>query len=70
MVNFWRVSYPLRQGGILSLTFFPRVCSFALHGNTNPGYLDVETMLSKPLAVELTKQQTTQESRREMLFVK
>ena len=70
MLSFWRVSYPLRKGGIFSLTFFPRICSFALDGNTNPSYLDVETMLSTPLAVEMTKQQTTQKLRREMLLVK
>ena len=26
--------------------FFPGICSLALDGNTNPGYLDVENMLS------------------------
>ena len=66
MVSFWRVTYSF----ISLLKFVPRICSLALDGNTNPGYLDMETMLSTPLAVEMTKQQTTQESRREMRLVK
>ena len=70
MVSFWRVTYSFCKGGISLLKFVPRICSLALDGNTNPGYLDMETMLSTPLAVEMTKQQTTQESRREMQLVK
>ena len=60
MVSFWRVNYPFREWYL-----FAEVCSRNLQfGNswTNPGYLDVETILSTPLAVETKNQQTTQES--------
>ena len=45
MVRFWRINYPFQKGGISSLKFVPGICSLALDGNTNPGYLDTENML-------------------------
>ena len=45
MVRFWRINYPFQKGGISSLKFVPGICSLALDGNTNPGYLDAENML-------------------------
>ena len=54
MVSFWRIIYPRQTGGISSLKFVPGICSLALDGNTNPGYLDVENMLSTPSVVEMT----------------
>ena len=63
MVSFYRVNYPFRKSDISSLKFVLGIGGLALGNNTNPGYLDVETMLSTPLAVE-----TTQESRTEMLL--
>ena len=61
MVSFWRVYYLFKKGGIFSLRFVPGICSLALGGNTNPGYLDVENILSTPSVVEMTKKQTTQD---------
>ena len=54
MVGFWHINYPFQTGGISSLKFVPGICSLALDGNTNPGYLDVENMLSTPSVVEMT----------------
>ena len=54
MVSFWRIIYARQTGGISSLKFIPGICSLALDGNTNPGYLDVENMLSTPSVVEMT----------------
>ena len=46
MVRFWRVNYPFQKGGISSLKFSPGICSLVLDGNTDPGCLDIENMLS------------------------
>ena len=54
MVGFWHINYPFQTGGISSLKFVPGICSFALDGNTNLSYLDVENMLSTPSVVEMT----------------
>ena len=63
------VNYLFQKGGISSLKFLPRSCSFALGGNTNPGYLDVENMLPTPSVAEMTKSKT-QKPQREMRLVK
>ena len=45
-------NYPFQKDGISSLKFVPGICSMALDGNTNPGYLDVKNILSTHRSLE------------------